>query len=120
MGKRKIESTISIADGVGGMAAVADLRFEPTEWPIRFEVSAGSADCWMARLNAECSERERHLSFRFPPSNARRTVAGRLPRLTRNGWNAFKFRVLTPSRLAISQADSGLGSGRKWLAINGT
>src|SRR5437016_5808312 len=57
MAKEKAQSTISVADGAGGLIPVADLRFEPVEWPIQFDVSADSADHWMAQLNAECSDR---------------------------------------------------------------
>lgn len=57
MAKRKIRSEVHVADGAGGMAPIADLRFDPAEWPIRFVVPADLADHWIAHLNAECSER---------------------------------------------------------------
>ena len=34
MAKRMIQSTISVADGAGGMAPLADLRFDTTGWTI--------------------------------------------------------------------------------------
>lgn len=57
MAKKKIQSTIHIADGAGGMVSLADLRFDVAEWPIRFDVPADLADDWIAHLNAECNER---------------------------------------------------------------
>jgi len=62
MAKRKIQSTIHVADGAGGMAPLADLRFDAAEWPIRFDVPADLADHWIAHVNAECSERAWHSS----------------------------------------------------------
>jgi hypothetical protein len=57
MGKTKIQSTIRVADGAGGLALVPDLRFEPGEWPIRFEVPANLADRWFDHMAAECTQR---------------------------------------------------------------
>src|SRR5690242_15046030 len=57
MPKRKTQATILVADGAGGMAPVADLRFDSAAWPIHFVVPADFADDWIVYLNAECSER---------------------------------------------------------------
>lgn len=57
MARRKMQATVRVADGAGGMVAVDDLRFAIGEWPIHFEVPADRADHWMAHLEAECSER---------------------------------------------------------------
>src|SRR5262245_30676583 len=57
MAKRKMQATVRVADGAGGMVSVDDLRFATGEWPIRVEVPADRADHWMAHLVAECSER---------------------------------------------------------------
>lgn len=57
MTRQKIGSTIHVADGDGGMAPLADLRFDTAEWPITFDVPAHLADHWIAHLDAECSER---------------------------------------------------------------
>jgi hypothetical protein len=55
--RRKMQATVRVADGAGGMVPVDDLRFATGEWPIQFEVPADRADHWMAHLDAECSER---------------------------------------------------------------
>jgi hypothetical protein len=57
MAKRKIQSTVYVANGAGGMAPLADLRFDSATWPIHFVIPPGSADHWIAHLEAECSER---------------------------------------------------------------
>ncbi len=58
MPKQKPSAQIQVADGVGGMRPVTDLRFEGGEWPIEFLVSAKDAETWMAQLNAEMEERD--------------------------------------------------------------
>jgi hypothetical protein len=60
MAKRKIQSTVSVADGAGGLVPVDDLRFDSGAWPIHFTVAADWADHWIAHLNVECSERGWH------------------------------------------------------------
>lgn len=55
--KRKIRSTVRVADAAGGMAPLPDLRFDAIAWPIHFEVPADIADHWIDHLSAECSER---------------------------------------------------------------
>jgi hypothetical protein len=57
MVKRKIQSTLYVADGAGGMAPLTDLRFDPAAWPIHFVVPQDWADHWIAHLNAESSDR---------------------------------------------------------------
>ena len=57
MPKQKPSAQILVADGVGGMRQVVDLRFEAGAWPIEIVVPAKDAETWMAHLNAETEER---------------------------------------------------------------
>jgi hypothetical protein len=57
MPKQKSSAQIHVADGVGGMRQVADLRFEDGEWPIELVVPASDAENWVAHLEAEAEER---------------------------------------------------------------
>ena len=57
MPKQKPSAQVQVADGVGGMRPVADLRFEAGEWPIEFVVSSKDAETWMAHLSAEIEDR---------------------------------------------------------------
>ena len=57
MPKKKSNAQIHVADGIGGMQPVADLRFEGGEWPIELVVPANDAESWIAHLDAEAEER---------------------------------------------------------------
>jgi hypothetical protein len=57
MPKQTSSAQIHVADGVGGMRQVADLRFEDGEWPIELVVPASDAENWVAHLEAEAEER---------------------------------------------------------------
>ena len=57
MAKTKIQSTVHVANGAGGMAPLTDLRFDSDVWPINFVVPQDWADHWIPHLHAESSNR---------------------------------------------------------------
>lgn len=57
MTKQKSSAQIHVANGVGGMRPVTDLRFEAGQWPIEFIIPARDAKTWMEHLDAEIEER---------------------------------------------------------------
>lgn len=57
MSKRPSTTQMFVADGLGGMRQVVDLRTQDTNWPIQLTVNASDAENWMAQLNAEIEHR---------------------------------------------------------------
>jgi hypothetical protein len=57
MPKQKTSAEVWVADGVGGMRQIPDLRFEGGDWPIDLVVSSQGAEAWMSHLHAEIEER---------------------------------------------------------------
>jgi hypothetical protein len=55
--RRKARAEVRVADGAGGMAPLRDLRFDPGEWPVEFEIRDANADTWMRYLVGECEAR---------------------------------------------------------------
>jgi hypothetical protein len=57
MSKLHPTTQILVADGLGGMRPIVDLRTQDKDWPIQITVPASDAESWMAQLNAEIETR---------------------------------------------------------------
>jgi hypothetical protein len=55
--KQQPSAEIYVADGVGGMRPVNDLRFDTGSWSIQLAISPKDAESWFAHLYAEINER---------------------------------------------------------------